>query len=412
MISLLYIVGEYPSKTETFIAREIELMHQRGVNIFIFSLSKCKTVGYYGPVKNDGSKCFYPNWSVIFFCFNLVKVAKIIKERKRSKPGKSLESSKNIRNVIRTLKDIFLTMCVIEIVKRNNITHLHAHFASYPTDITLLVAGIMNIPFSFSAHAHDIYTQTKDNLVAKVEKAKFVVTCTKYNYDYLISICRRVLKNSGIHCIYHGINSNDWKSHTRPKRYNYDYNINILTIARLVEKKGLFYLIEAVEILLKRNYRVNCTIIGSGPLYNELNELISLRNISPRITILDKQNRKEIANHFYKNDFFVLPCLIANNGDRDGLPNVLLEALASGTPVITTPVSAIPELIQDNKTGFFVPEKSSTAIVDTICNLIEQPELCRTVAFNGMQKVKVEFDSSYWGEQFYQLFISELTSIA
>ncbi len=405
---ILYILGEYPSLTESFIKKEILYMHQKGSNIMLFSLCQREK---YTKFKENDFQCFYPKWFNIIFYFKLSRILLFNLWYNTSKPIKQGGNCQNIRDTIQKIKQTFIAICVIEVVRKYNATHLHAHFASYPTDIALLASEMLNIPFSFSAHARDIYTQTNEELANKIEKAKFVVTCTRYNYDYLTSISRRIQDNSKIHCIYHGINSDEWKFSPPSIKKHKGIIINILTVARLVEKKGLFFLIEALEILTKRDYPVNCTIIGSGPLSQKLNRLIVSKNIAQDITILSKQSPKEIAHHFYKNDFFVLPCLIANNGDRDGLPNVLLEALASGIPVITTPVSAIPELIQDNKTGFFVPERSSTAIADSICNLIEQPELCRTVAFNGMQKVKAEFDSSFWGDRLYQLFISELITV-
>lgn len=408
MASLLYILGEYPSYTETFVAREIEFMHEKGVEILLFPLIKRK--GFDNDRKVSPRR-FYLKWHNIFLYPKFIKNLCFIFNSNLFCTAGLGKRGKTTWDMVRAVKLIFIVTNVIDIVERRNVTHLHAHFASYPADIALLVSEMLNIPFSFSAHASDIYTQTKEELANKIEKAKFVVTCTRYNHDYLTSISRRVRDNSKIHCIYHGINNGEWKFSPPLIKNDKDTSINILTIARLVEKKGLFFLIEAIEILIKRNYPVNCTIIGSGPLFQRLNKLIVSKNIAQYITILGRQSPKEIAQHFHKNDFFVLPSIIANNGDRDGLPNVLLEALASCIPVITTPVSAIPELIQDNKTGFFVPEKSSVAIADSICHLIEQPELCRTVAFNGMQKVKAEFDNSFWGDRLYQLFISELITV-
>ena len=405
MSIILFLIDQFPVPTETFIYNEIEFLINKGLNIKVVAIKKTKS---YNTIKRKFKPDIYLNSKFLAPRITFMILSEAVRQRKKTYDKYYFASIKQILKKIKSR----MTGKILELYcLQHKIGHIHAHFASYPAELVMEVSRNSNIPFSFSAHSHDIYTQTKEKLANKIEKAKFVITCTRYNFDYLTSISREIQDSLKIHCIYHGINSDEWKFSPQLTKNDKDSSVNILTIARLVEKKGLFFLIEAIEILIKRNYSVNCTIIGSGSLFQRLNKLIVSKNITQYITILSGQTPKEIAQCFHKNDFFVLPSIIASNGDRDGLPNVLLEALASGIPVITTPVSAIPELIQDNVTGFFVPEKNSVAIADTICHLIEQQELCRTVAFNGMQKLKAEFDTSFWGDCLYQLFISELITV-
>jgi glycosyltransferase involved in cell wall biosynthesis len=399
---ILYILDRYSNQTETFIRNEIEALNQsEKVIVVIISLSskkKCHNTKYDNEVE-------YTKWNIINIYFNVFRY--IFSKRKsifRKTTIKCIQFN-SFMGSLKQLKKLYQAFYIIEIILRKKNHHIHAHFATYPTDIAMLVADIFKVPFSFTAHAQDIYTQPNNLLLKKIEKARFVVTCTRYNMKYLMSICNNDEMINKIHCIYHGIDLKKWYF-LPTMSYGIKKTINLLSVARLVEKKGLVFLVYAVDILVQMNYRIFCTIIGNGTLKNKLNTLIRLKKLENNVIILNPLPQEEIKNYFLQNDIFILPSIIAVNGDRDGLPNVLLEALATGTPVITTAVSAIPELIEYEKTGMFVHEKNPEAIARTIIRLLNTPRLYQKLIINGREKVENKFDSEFWSKKLYELFIS------
>jgi len=400
MMHILYILDRYSNQTETFIRNEIEALSQSGkVTVGIISLSskkKCHNTKYDYEVE-------YTKWNSINSYFNVLKY--IFSKRKsifRKTTIKCIQFN-SFMGSLKQSKKLYQAFYINEIIIRKEIHHIHAHFATYPTDIAMLVADIFKVPFSFTAHAHDIYTQPNNLLLKKIEQARFVVTCTTYNTKYLMSICSNDEMKNKIHCIYHGVDIRKWRFNPATACIK-EKTIKLLSVARLVEKKGLVDLINAIELLAQNNYLVSCTIVGDGPLKGKLNALIRKKKIEKNIIIRDPQSQDKIIEHFYQNDIFILPSIIASNGDRDGLPNVLLEASATGIPIITTSTSAIPELIQHEKTGILVPAKNPEAIANAIIKLSSSTQFIHEITVNGRKKVEKDFDAFHWSEKLHKQF--------
>lgn len=399
MKQVLYIVDKYPKPTETFIKNEVETINRTNkIRIIILSLSNKKVNNRF----THNYKVEYTKW------YGLCTYIRVIKYY--ISPARNLNNkrsqSRSFTEKLKQFKKIFHVFFIARLIQENKIDHIHAHFASYPTDVAMLTAHILNIKFSFSAHAHDIYTQNHNLLTKKIEKAQFVITCTEHNQNYLDQNCASNDMKKKIHCIYHGIDVNNWRYHPTPFQAGKKH-IKILSVARLVEKKGLIYLINAVKILVQKNYQVECTIVGEGPLEKELIDILRKRNLENNITLLKQMPQEQIKKHFYNNNIFVLPSTIATNGDRDGLPNVLLEALATGTPVITTKVSAIPELIESDKTGIFVANNNPEAISSAILRLLNTPYLYQQLVTNGRKRIEQDFNS----EKFCNKLINQFESV-
>jgi glycosyltransferase involved in cell wall biosynthesis len=269
------------------------------------------------------------------------------------------------------------------------IVHFHAHFAHSPASVAMFASQLSGIPFSFTAHAKDIYTSDPRQLSEKIDSARFVVTCTEYNRNHLIKISGDTATPIGR--IYHGIDPSLF-SEKNVKQPDPPYHI--LTVARLTAKKGLPTVFRALQILCDRGVQLQYTLIGDGDQRKKILSLIKKRKLDRVTRWLGTQPHEVVIEQYRQSDLFVLGCEVAPNGDRDGIPNVLLESMAMGVPVVATRVSAIPELVENGQTGLLVPPGSPRQMAEAIHRLLVEQKLRRNVIRAGRARVFQEFDSS------------------
>ena len=264
------------------------------------------------------------------------------------------------------------------------------------------VASLLsNIPFSFTAHAKDIYTSHEEQLREKIAKARFVVTCTRYNAEYLGKIAKNA--TTPIHCIYHGIDTSLFSSTGSRKDCTPPYKL--LTVARITEKKGLPTLYQALARLRNQGVEFTHTLIGDGDDREQILELIKTLKLEECCSWLGTLTHAEVLQHFRTSDLFILGCKIAANGDRDGIPNVLVESLAMGLPALSTEVSAIPELLINEKTGRTVPQEDSTAMAEAIMELLTDSTLRGRVIREGQLLVREKFDNTARTAELGRIFL-------
>ncbi len=291
------------------------------------------------------------------------------------------------------------------LLQNEQINHLHGHFAHSPTSVTMFASLLSNIPFSFTAHAKDIYTSNKEQLREKIEKARFVITCTRYNALYLKEIANH--STTPIHCIYHGIDtalfsSNGSRSICTPP-------FRLLTVARLTEKKGLPTLYKALAIIKSQGIIFTHTLIGDGDDRKQVLAIMKKLDLEDCCTWLGTLTHAEVLQHFHDSDIFILGCKIAQNGDRDGIPNVLVESLAMGIPALSTEVSAIPEIIVNGQTGVTVPPDNSKAMASAIIKLLTDSTLREKVISEGQLLVRQKFDNAAQTAELARIFNQNTT---
>jgi glycosyltransferase involved in cell wall biosynthesis len=249
-------------------------------------------------------------------------------------------------------------------------------------------AMLSGLPFSFTAHAKDIYTSNPEQLRQKIAMAEFVVTCTHHNKTYLDRLSDQT---TPIYCIYHGIDldlfSNENIHIEPPSPYR------LFTVARLTEKKGLPTVYRALKILADENVDFHHTLIGDGDDREKILHLIKDLGLGERCSWLGTRTHSEVLEHFRSSDLFVLGCEIAENGDRDGIPNVLVESLAMGVPSVATAVSAIPEILLDGTTGLTVAEKDPAALAAAMRRSLTDFDLRRKLITNGRKHVHEHFSN-------------------
>lgn len=388
-MTIVYIVEEFPSISEYFVLNEILGLEKQGIRIIILALKRPKRKFDYQRYTLLKSPVVYiSQWS---YCLCILKAVSKILIRETVMNDIKLSGIKTILKRIRVLA---FGMHYANRINRDSITHIHAHFAFITTDIAIILSELLNITFSFSAHAQDIFTN-QSSLINKIETASFVITCTKYNKEYLDRITK-FKYHEKIHLVYHGIDIQKDGSYYFNRKKSLSPCIKIISVSRLVEKKGLVYLLKSVKGLISKGYNVTCEVIGQGPLEKFLSRKVEKLGIAPFIKLEGAQPREVVLAKIASADLLVFSGIIANNGDMDGLPNVLLEAMLVGTPSVATDISAISEAIINEETGVLAAEKDEESLVTAILKLIDDPMLYERLRRNGRRKVEQEFDSRFW----------------
>jgi glycosyltransferase involved in cell wall biosynthesis len=283
------------------------------------------------------------------------------------------------------------------------IDHLHAHFAHDPALIAYLVHCIAGIPFSFTAHARDLYQVPEKVLTDRIRQARAVVTCCRANLDYLNQIAPS--QQSKYSLIYHGVNLKDFQPIPTPgASFVPEYPL-ILSVGRLVEKKGFQDLLQALLIVKGRGERFQCDIYGDGPLCQHLREWIEEHGMAGEVLLKGDCTQQELISIYQNATLFILTPVQTEDGDRDGIPNVLVEAMAVGLPVITTAVAGIPELVENNQNGLLYQSHDVEGISSGIIELLHNPAKRRQLGSAASKKVTEHFDITQAAKRLKTLFV-------
>lgn len=400
--NIAYIVKAWPRLSETFVLNEIISLEQRGLPIRIFAVREPDPGPSHSKVSQVRAKvtclALRPHWK---------QAAAANLRLLRRQPGRYLRvffhvvTSKVARRRFGVPRHFFQAGYLADILSREPADHLHAHFASTPARVAMLVHRLTGIPFTFTAHAKDIYLSDSGVFRGKLEEARTVVTCTEYNRSFLLKQHGQLAAEK-VRCIYHGLDTSQFKFHTRQAVENGE--TVILSVARLIEKKGLEDLLAAADILRRRGRVCRVEIIGGGPLREALKAQAKLLGLADRVRLLGAQTHDAVCLAYRRASVFVLPCVVASNGDRDGIPNVLLEAMASGLPVVSTPVSGIPELIESGKNGLLVPPHDPRNLADAIDSLLGSRELSEHLARAAKARLEASFSLEASAERLLAIF--------
>lgn len=402
-----YVLKGYPRISETFISNEILRLEQLGFHIKIFPMRHPRENFCHESVKSIQAPIFYLPTHLFRNLLSLAipNIALAVKTPRRYAKAllfalKRFHRSRKTATFKHLLQAGFLVNNYLR--EKDSVDHLHGHFAHSPTSVTMFASKLSGVPFSFTAHAKDIYTSKKEQLREKIELAEFVATCTQYNGDYLRSIAGET--PTPIYCIYHGIDTSLFSSTGARKECRQPYSL--LTVARLTEKKGLPTLYSALHKLKKKGVDFRHTLIGDGDDRKKIIDLINELELQNQCQWLGTQTHEEVLDHFRRSDLFILGCQIARSGDRDGIPNVLVESLAMGVPAVSTSVSAIPELIQDGNTGLLVPPGDSDSMADAIIKLLQDQALRRHIIPMGQKHVQHSFDNEKLTVKLADVFVA------
>lgn len=430
---IAYILKGYPRTSETFITNEIRLLEKMGVKLSIFSVKKLEGQKNHAMVKEINVPVTYlpqadPLSETRFSKWLIENVPKFSAShlqllKRRPLPylkvlAECLLMSIRYRTKLWEMpREVFIKeflqagFIANAVLEAGRIQHLHAHFCHGSTTIAMFVSGLSGIPFSFTAHAKDIYLKELNPgklLQTKMRRAEFLVTCTGANEEHLQKIAPAGTK---IRKIYHGL---DTQLFADPKRAEAEAGLEktptILSVGRLVEKKGFDYLIKACAILKDKGHQFQCRIVGGGDdgFTQILTNLIKELNLQNEVVLHGAVTQEELRDIYRQATLFALPCLVVNNGDRDGIPNVLVEAMSMRLPAVSTDISGIPELIDHEVNGLLVPEKDAAAMAGAIERLLTNPELRTELGNAGRARVCKDFDSQNTTLELKDLFLAQL----
>ena len=375
-----YVLKRYPRFSETFIVNEILAHEEMGREIDIFALRSVEESHFQDILARvrAGVTCVPDNVR------GANEVWQTIRAGARTLPG-GWESLARFPEAAG--QDMLQAIFVATEAHRRGIPHLHAHFGTLAATVARIAAGLAGITWSVTLHAKDIYCTYEENhnLELKLRDAAAAVTVSDYNLHYLAE------RFPGAHAplvrIYNGIDlaAFPWQ----PPRPEAD---EILAVGRLVEKKGFHILIEAVRILAAEGRPVRCRIVGSGEEEADLRAQIAACRLEGHVTLAGSLPQAEVKAAMRGAAMLACPCVVGEDGNRDGLPTVLLEAMALGLPCIGSDVTGIPEVVADGVTGLVAPEGDAPALARAIARLLDDPALRASLSAEARRLVERDFD--------------------
>lgn len=261
------------------------------------------------------------------------------------------------------------------LLERDKAYHLHAAFAHGPASIAYFVHLMTGLPFTFSAHAKDLYLSDPRLLARKIRAAQFVLVCSEAAAGRLREIAGPAAHK--VRLAYHGVDTERFRPPADKQGISEGgaavAPLRVLAVGRLVEKKGYPVLLDALARVVASGRRVRCEIIGAGPLRATLEARSKELGLTDTVSLRGPRTHQEVAVAYQEADVFVQASVVLGDGDRDGVPNSVLEAMASGLPVVASAVAGIPEVVQDGATGVLVSPGDAGALASALMGLIDDP---------------------------------------
>lgn len=375
-----YVLKRYPRFSETFVVNEILAHEEVGLPIDIFALRPNLDSHFQHCIADVQARVTHLRYSAIKGETLWGELASFGKDHPETWPlmQELIEES---------AIDLYQGLLLAKDVQARNITHLHAHFATSACSVARIASLLTGIPYTVTAHAKDIFHESVDEVALgrKLADAKAVITVSDFNVRDLkrrFPLCKTTIER-----IYNGLPLN---------LYQYldpvDRPPKIVAVGRLVEKKGFSDLVKACALLRDAGISFACEIIGDGECAPELRSLISHLQLNEYVTLAGPQPHRKAHAALQRAAVCAAPCITATTGDRDGLPTVLLEAMALGTPCVSTDVTGITELVSHEETGLVVPEQNPQMLSVAIQRLFSDTALRVKLARAGRRLIEDQFD--------------------
>jgi colanic acid/amylovoran biosynthesis glycosyltransferase len=380
-----YVLRKFPVLSETFVLNELLSLEELGVPIHVFALAPPRDPRYHeGIARLKAPISYLPD---VFDWRVLLRQNRRLARRHPRRYRREL-SRVLLRCNRRLLWRFLQAGYVADRARRHGVGCFHAHFANRATTVAHYASRLLGVPYSFTAHAFDIFGDHDFKVLGKkMRAARRVVTVSRYNVEYLTS--RAGGESPRFALVRNGI---DLEHFSPPASPPPDEPFTILAVARLIEKKGLDVLIAACGLLRDRGHRFRCQIVGKGALRGRLDELIRELDLADRVALLPPHTQNEIVGRYREAHVLALPCVVAADGNRDGLPVSIVEALACGVPVVATAVTGIPEAVTDGVNGLIVPERDPAALAESLESLATDRERLAALRQAARPSVVERFD--------------------
>jgi glycosyltransferase involved in cell wall biosynthesis len=358
-----YVLKMYPRFSETFVVSEILAREAAGEELVVYSLRPPVDTRFHAEParvaapahqvpRSSSSRGFWATWAVA------AEDPALAEGLSRTLPLLLAASPDDAEQAV----------AVARMAVDHGVTHLHAHFASVATTVARLAGAIAGLPYSFTAHAKDIFHTDVDpvDLAAKLRDAHHVVTISDFNLRHLrrrfgADVCSR------LRLVRNGLELDRFPYLPRAVTHE---PARLLAVGRLVEKKGFDLLIDAMALLRDRGFACTLDIVGDGPLRDPLSDRLLRLDLADRVELRGPRTQSEVCVLLGSHDLFVAPFVVGSDGNADGLPTVLLEAMASGIGCVAADVTAVPEVVRDGETGWLVPTGDVGALADAIVSAL------------------------------------------
>jgi glycosyltransferase involved in cell wall biosynthesis len=415
-IEIAYIVNGLPGLSESFIGNELRLLESMGLDLRIHSITHDQESIAHGIVSHIRAPVIYPRRGLRALMFSQLRLAVRRPRRYLSTLAHVIAMSWRYREGVMAPRKAFIkeflqsSEIAVQILDAASVRHLHAHYCDATATVTWLVSLLTGLPFSFTAHTKDIYwpeLNPGDLLRRKILAARFVTTCTAGDHGHLSQICPEYRQ---LHTVYPGLDVDYFTPQPMPGENRPPV---ILSVGRFVEKKGLEFLIAACAQLKAAGVSFCCWLVGPEGSHSErIQQTIETLDVSDVVSTNGAVTQEQLRQLYRRATVFVLPRLQLDDGDREGIPSVLAEAMAMGIPVVTTDIPGMSELIENGKNGLLVPQRDSHALTRVVQALLRSPELRRRLGQEGRRTVRGSFDSRHTTARLRDLFLTAVQSPA
>lgn len=391
-LRLCYICTTFPRLSETFLQREIRVLRKKPISLAIYSIFGGESQFEGQPIRS------FALWKLItllgWIPYWMIRKPRVLHEILNDALYRDFPC---FLNWAENFLGFGFALCKAREIERLDANLLHAVWATAPASAALLLKRLLGIPFSMGAHAYDLFKKGGDRfLLEKIAETKLIHTSTQFGKNYLIQLGAEPGK---IHLIRRGLNNipgldNNWLPHCP---------IRLLSVGRLVPKKGFFFQLEIAEQLYQNDVPFVLKIIGEGPLKDELIKSIRNKPWKNQILFSGALSNEAVLQSIRESDVYLFTGRVDEDGDRDGLPNVVAEAMAFSKPIITSPVEGVLEAVEHGTTGVVLPLDKPEIWRDQIVEMISQPATVKSLIEGAYQWVVGNFRAESNTEELFQL---------
>lgn len=398
-MKLIYFIPVFPKISETFITREVlELSKKKDIKLTIVTWGREELDI---PLALKGNVIKYePNYKKalqanieFLFCHPLRYFKTFFYFL--------FSNHQSFKGFVHDFLSFFKSVAVSKFIEKLNPDHIHTHFLTWTSSFAMGIGTMLNVPYSLTTHAFDLYVKTNNDITAfstmkkrKLKQAKFVVTVTDYNKQYIMR--KFDISPEKIKVVRIGVDEKTFDGFDLT--YPTDPKLRILQVGRFTAKKGHEYTIEACHKLNEKNIDFECNLIGvvgnesDQKYFDMLERKISKYGLKEKVIFRQSMPFSKIKKYFVESHVLVVPSVTAQNGDIEGLPTVIIEAYLAKRPVIATYHSGIPEIVKDRENGFLVQEKDVSGVTKALIEICNSKEMAIKMAENGNKIVLQEFN--------------------
>ncbi|WP_239638743.1 MULTISPECIES: glycosyltransferase [unclassified Haloferax] len=391
-MDILYVVSKFPKLSESFVINELYELDDRNHNVSVFSINRPDEKVTHEEVDEMDIPTYYADQPSFKSVFDLLS--------QRVLNPTLLQRSTFIDNPIYHAFNLHLAKQISEVIDEvGGVDLIHTHFATPDRLAVSHAAAYHEVPCTVTAHASEVFSPPSLQRLKRIcSRFNHIILPSEYNKRYLRTELGVETPMSVV------------PATTNVEKFKPSKNCvsrRLLTVARLVEKKGHEYAIDAVSQLVHQGYDIEYHIIGSGEREEFLRDLVRKLEIEDHVTFLNNVSDEKLMNELHEAEVFLLPCVVTAEGDRDITPVALREAMATQTACVSTRISAIPEVITDGHDGILVEPRDSEALVDAIADLFENQSWRAELSRNARETIETKFDIRIAVDQLEEIFASQ-----